>query len=404
MGKVFPQARRPVTGLHRVLFCSRMARFIRRSERVKKQHMKWIVGIAAVLLTVGAAVIPHGSREAGAQARAGAASAPGAGAPGSVTTKKTEQVRGFSLQLFDSTPEGAENYLKALDELGEMGCTWVNLVIAARQDNIKSEVVQFNEMNVPSEPNLERIVLKAKSLGMGVMLMPIVLLNNAGPKDWRGVINPPSWDNWFATYTSFITRMARLSQKVDVDIFCVGSELLSTEPDRERWIDTIAQIRLVYKGKLTYSANWDHYDTAKGGPSFWDQLDYIGMNNYNELAHSPGASPADLAKAWAPIKKDILDFVAKQKKPFMFTEVGWHNLVNTIAQPWNYVAEGSIDLQEQLHAYESFVKAWQGVPKDQFMGAFVWEWRRGSKPDERGSYSLQGTPSLDVVKQWMTTR
>jgi len=375
---------------------------MRRSLYVRKystrQGWAWVLGVSAMVLTMVLTLVPGGVRAAGQSRGATAGATPPA------ATKKSEQVRGFSLQLFDSTPEGTENYLKSLDELADMGCTWVNLVIAARQDNVKSEVVQFNEMNVPSEANTKRIITRAKSLGMGVMFMPIVLLNNAGAKDWRGVIDPPNWDNWFASYTSFITRMARLSQSVDVDIFCVGSELLSTEPMRDRWIDTIAQIRQVYKGKLTYSSNWDHYDTDKGGPSFWDQLDYIGMNNYNELAKNPGASAADLAKAWAPIKQDILKFVAKQKKPFMFTEVGWHNLVNTIAQPWNYVAEGPIDLQEQLRAYESFVKAWQGVPKDQFMGAFVWEWRRGSKPDEHGSYSLQGTPSLDVVKQWMTTR
>ena len=295
-----------------------------------------------------------------------------------------------------------DGYLKAVDDLADMGCTWVNFSIAARQDNVHSESIALDWRNIPAEKDLERILRKAKSRQMGVMLMPIVLLNNSGSKDWRGIIEPPSWDNWFASYTTYITTMAALARSCDVDIFCVGSELLSTEPDRQRWLDVIAQIKAQYSGKLTYSANWDHYDGAKGGPKFWDQLDYIGMNNYNELADREGATIPELNKAWEPIKKDILNFVATQKKPFMFTETGWHNLANTIKEPWNYVAtEKKIDLAEQQHAFESFVETWGSVPNKQFMGAFIWEWRPGAKPEEAGSYSLQGTPSLEIVKKWM---
>jgi hypothetical protein len=316
---------------------------------------------------------------------------------------KTDQIRGFTIQLTSSQPEAAEGYLQAIDELADMGCTWVNFSIAARQDNIHSESIAIIWQNIPSQKDLERIFHKAKSRGMGIMLMPIVLLNNSGPKDWRGVIAPPSWDNWFASYTAYITFMARLAKSCNVDIFCVGSELLSTEPFRERWIDTVAQIKLNYQGKLTYSANWDHYDPDKGGPTFWDQLDYIGMNNYNDLASAPGAPLDELDKAWIPIKKNVLDFAARLNKPFMFTEVGWHNLKNTIPEPWNYVAQDPIDHSEQERAFQSFVDTWTGVPNKQFMGAFVWEWRPGGKPTDHGSYSLQGTASLDIVKKWMTS-
>jgi hypothetical protein len=313
---------------------------------------------------------------------------------------RTDQIRGFSIQLNGSLPELAEGYLKAVDDLADMGCTWVNFVIAARQDNVHSESIALVWQNIPSQKDIERIIRKAKGRGMGVMLMPVVLLNNAGSKDWRGVIQPPSWDNWFASYAMYITFMAKLARTCDVDIFCVGSELLSTETFRDKWVDTIAQIRLEFPGKLTYSANWDHYTV----PTFWDQLDYIGMNNYNELADRPGAQVGELNKAWGPIKKDILEFVAKEKKPFMFVEVGWHNLKNTITEPWNYVATGDIDLSEQERAFQSFTETWGSVPREQFMGAFVWEWRPGGKPEDHGSYSLQGTPALEIVKKWMSRK
>jgi hypothetical protein len=34
------------------------------------------------------------------------------------------------------------------------------------------------------------------------------------------------------------------------------------------------------------------------------------------------------------------------------------------------------------------------------MGAFIWEWYPGQKPDDKGAYSLQGTDSLKVVQDW----
>jgi len=313
------------------------------------------------------------------------------------------QIRGFSIQLTD--PNSKDAYIKAIDELADMGCTWLNFAVAARQENVKSEAISIAWQNIPSQKDIEQILRHARARGMHTMLMPMVLLNKAEKKEWRGVIAPNNWDNWFASYTAYITFMAKIAQKCDVTLFCVGSELLSTEPFRDRWADTIAEIKKHYKGKLTYSANWDHYHydeiKKRGGPAFWDLLDYIGLNNYHELADKPGATVQQLNKAWEPIKKDILNFVQKQKKPFLFTEVGWHNLDCTINQPWNYVAEGTINLNEQLRAYESFVATWSTVPASQCMGAFVWEWRPGSKPDDHGTYSLQGTPALEVVKKWM---
>ncbi len=353
--------------------------------------------IVLLALFAGAAGLAGSFLRAQSPAAAPATSAPaGLQAGHESVLKKTAQVRGFSMQLFKG---GRDQYIAAIDEMADMGCSWVNLSVSARQDNVHSAAISIVWQDIPSDDDIRRIILHAKARGMGVMFMPIVLLSNSGSKDWRGVIDPPSWNDWFASYDAYITYMARLAADCNVDIFCVGSELLSTETFRDRWQETIAQIRGVYKGKLTYSANWDHYEVV----SFWDQLDYIGMNNYNELGDT-GTPVSELDKAWEPIKKKILDFAAKEKKPFMFTEVGWHNLANTLNQPWNYVAEGKVDYNEQLRAYQSFVDTWKGVPREQFMGAFVWEWWPGSKYGDHGSYSLQGAPALDVVKKWMSTQ
>lgn len=383
--------------------------------------LSWTLPVAALLvagLVVGMIFAPATCTAAGGSEQvvsvptaiaAAPAGVGGSAAPAVETPReKVRQIRGFSMQLND--PAGFKKYIAAIDELAEMGCTSINFVIAARMDHVNAEAVKMKWQNLPSARDVERILKHAKSKGIYTILMPIVLLDKAGPKDWRGRIQPPDWNAWFDSYILYIVDIgATIAQRADVDLFVVGSELLSTEDQRAQWLRTIAAIKAKYKGKLTYSANWDHYDredpTSTGGPTFWDQLDYIGMNNYHELADGPGASVAQLNQNWKPVKEKILAFVKKQNKPFLFTEVGWHNLENTIKEPWNYVAVGKIDLEEQKRAYQSFVEVWKDVGTDQFMGALVWEWTPGvDGAKAHGAYSLQGTPALEVVKTWMKSQ
>ena len=56
--------------------------------------------------------------------------AAGAAPPATAPAKSHAQIRGFSIQLTD--PKGIDSYMKAVDDLAGMGCTWVNFVIAAR--------------------------------------------------------------------------------------------------------------------------------------------------------------------------------------------------------------------------------------------------------------------------------
>ena len=128
-------------------------------------------------------------------------------------------MRGFSMRLVTPSPEAVKNDLQAIDEIADLGCTWINLSINAYQDNVKSASISKWWTAMPKEADILAIMAKAKSRGMGIMLMPVVLLNNSGSKDWRGVINPPDWNNWFASYNWFITDMAKLAKKGDVDIF-----------------------------------------------------------------------------------------------------------------------------------------------------------------------------------------
>src|SRR5436853_410740 len=73
-----------------------------------------------------------------------------------------------------------------------------------------------------------------------------------------------------------------IAEKHGVDVFILGSELVSTESNVEEWRKTIDMVRGTFKGLVTYSANWDHYRDV----GFWSELDFVSMNCYYKLGEN----------------------------------------------------------------------------------------------------------------------
>jgi len=103
------------------------------------------------------------------------------------------------------------------------------------------------------------------------------------------------------------------------------------------WRQLITKIRQQYKGKLTYAANFDNYHNV----SFWDQLDFMGINAYFKLREWKSdsiASPLypELLASWQSIFQDIKNFqdTLKINKPVLFTELGYVYRKNCTLMPW----------------------------------------------------------------------
>ena len=307
-------------------------------------------------------------------------------------------IRGFSMQL--DNPRGLVRYEHALRHLRAMGCRWINFVINARQHDVHADNIHIDAQVSLTPEHLRQVLLYAHHLGIHTMLMPIILLNEATGDDWRGVIKPPSWKIWFTRYRRYISLAANWAQQAHVRIFCVGSELLSSEPFKRQWLRIIRMVRARFHGQLTYSANWDHYQYVH----FWPQLNYIGMNAYYDLSNAAHPTTAAVVAHWQRIKERIVKFSAQQHKPVLFTEIGWDNLDNTLAKPWDYVGTGLVNPRNQRIAYQAFVRVWRKMPVGTFAGAFIWEWLPGCKPTDYGAYSPQGEPALPLIQHWVSGR
>lgn len=311
--------------------------------------------------------------------------------------------RGAGMQI--QRVDWIDKYKESIDEMAAMGFDTVSLVIDTRMENGTTSLIWLDMRKTPTPEKLADLIQHAKKKNMRVILMPIVLLDKPEGNEWRGTLKPPYWPDWFNSYREMLIHFAWIAEQNKVDVLSVGSELVSAEKERTEWKKTIAAVREVYKGQLTYSANWDHYTSIP----FWDELDLIGMNSYYSLDEDPPGSNnhmknkvtvEKIVENWKYIQEDLLAFQKKMGKPLLFLEVGWCSLENAADEPWDYTKEDlPADAELQKRLYEGFFKSWHG---NAGLGGFiVWEWTPGEVKEDDKGYTPEGKPAQDVLKEWL---
>lgn len=307
------------------------------------------------------------------------------------------ELRGMTLQV-QSYWEGIpfEEYVV---EIAETGANTIGLSLPAFQENTSSNSLFIEYRKVPSVKRLKGLINLAHERGLRVVLMPIVLLEKPRPNEWRGKINPPDLDYWWKHYESYILFYAHVAAETKVEVFMIGSELNELEGQTRLWKQLIRKVRKVYKGQISYSANWDHYEHV----DWWGHLDLIGMTVYYNLAGDKEPTLDVLLKSWKPIKKKILAWQRDVgRKPILFTEVGWPNQVGCAREPWNYyVNEHKPDPVAQDNCFKAFFETWKG--EETIAGAMIWEWRNHPEQAvgmEDTSYVPKGKPAMNTIKEY----
>lgn len=290
-----------------------------------------------------------------------------------------------------------DKYKQSVDEIAATGADTVKFVVDSRMENGHTSAIWLDLRMTPTPDALGDLIRYAKGKGLRVILMPIVLLDKPVGGEWRGQIKPESWERWWDSYREMLTHFAWIAQGNGVDVLVVGSELVSTEPKTDEWKKTIAKTRETFKGKLTYSANWDHYS----GIGFWDDLDLIGMNSYWKLGDDKDVTVDQIKQNWKKWKNEVLGFVAKKNKPLMFLEAGWCSMSNAASEPWDYTTGDPVDYDLQKRLYEGFFETWYGEPR---LGGFsIWAWTPGDGTDEENErgYTPENKPAEKVLREWM---
>ena len=232
---------------------------------------------------------------------------------------------------------------------------------------------------------------------LNVMLKPQIWI-------WRGEftgnLSMNTEENWVKlenSYEEFILAYAQLAEEVNAEIFCIGTELEVFVQQRPLfWQELIRKIRAIYKGELTYAANWDEYPRVH----FWPLLDYIGIDAYFPLSDERTPTIEQLKEGWQPWKNKMMEFANNLDIPVLFTEFGYRSMDYTAKKPWlvDRSAQG-VNLEGQANAKTAIFQEFWG--EEWFAGGFVWKWfihhaEVGGENDNR--FTPQNKPAEDVIK------
>jgi len=293
-----------------------------------------------------------------------------------------------------STPSSDES-------LGLMSATGVNcvaVVVTEYQEYFNSTDIIATD-RTPSEASLRHAIRKAHGCGMYVMLKPhIDLIHGDGnSRSDIGFNSEERWDKWFANYLNFIDRYLKIAEEERVEFFCIGTELSFASTRKDFWKNiVIPHARKNFRGQILYAANWDEYDKI----SFWDGLDYIGIDAYFPLSNKDNPSIDELRAGWKNWLGGIAALQKKTGKPVVFTECGYCSIGSAARKPWEEPLTGTPNAELQANCYKAmFETFWD---KGWFFGVYWWNWNTYSDSGgiDNRRFTPQNKPALEYVKLW----
>ncbi len=235
--------------------------------------------------------------------------------------------------------------------------------------------------------------------GIAVMLKPQIWIRHG---EFTGTLKMNSEEDWQGletSYEDFILMYAQLAEETNSEIFCIGTELEQFVKHRPQfWNSLITKVRKIYKGKLTYAANWDEYTRTP----FWSQLDFIGVDAYFPLSEAKTPTISELREGWQKWKPSLAAISKEKKKPILFTEFGYRSMDFTAKKPWlvdRY--EEKVNLKAQFNATQAvFEEFWV---ENWFAGGYVWKWF--IKHDEVGGsennrFTPQNKPAQKIIAEY----
>ncbi len=286
---------------------------------------------------------------------------------------------------------------QSLEYMAATNTEYVAISVWWLQENLTTTQIYRKPDWTAIDKALAIAVAKAHELGMKVMLKPMVDPEDAYTQ-FRGDI--PSSPEWFDSYQAFITSYATFAQENHVELFCIGCEFKSTEKDETSWRQIIDEVKLHYRGPLTYAATFDSFKSI----TWWDHLDYVGIDAYFPLTNKNDPSTDELKQAWNRMANAIENWASTVKKPIIFTEIGYRSGDGNNIEPANWMAPLTPDMNEQLNSYSAALQTLWNRPW--FYGFYWWIWE--TDPNAGGfndaDFTPQNKPAELLLKNWYSTQ
>lgn len=345
--------------------------------------VRWLPSALALLVlgTSAPAAAQIDSHQALARRAAEARTTPARVAPPAhVDLGALDGIRGITVGPIESSQQPGRGYgtdytEALLDHLVQMDVNWVSVTPFGRIWSLASTDI-YMDFEAPYDENraaLRRFVSQAHARGIRVLLIPHLWVWNE--QGWRGEIDPGSdegWRDYQSSYHDFIVAWAHDAASMGVDAFSVGVECKSWSGRFGRvWWELIDDVRAVFPGPLTYSANWDEAENVL----FWDRLDFIGVNAFYPLADHGDASFETYAERALATRDRVEENAEVLGMPVLFVEVGYTSRLDAAVEPWLWpdgMTGVAYSEDEPARALEATFRAF--LPEPWFAGFFVWRY------------------------------
>ncbi len=192
-------------------------------------------------------------------------------------------------------------------------------------------------------------------------------------------------------------RLKFIEDKANV-IFLGGVGLGKTLERRGQWQQLIASVRQLYSGAVTYAGNWhSDYDRV----TFWDRLDFIGVDAYFPLADSAQAAPATISAGARGVAERLRQAAEHYRKPVILTELGYAARAGAWVEP--HTEGGDFSTEHQALAYRALFDALGRPPW--LRGIFAWKAfsaDRGGDSGTRADFRFLGRPAEAVLRDYFS--
>ena len=313
--------------------------------------------------------------------------------PGEMTLTEFQKGVNYTSWNADELSKDFSDY--SLLHLKDVGFNVIGIMVVQYMDDATKKTIYVNPNKTITDETLGYAINMTHALGMQVMLKPHVDLAD---EDMRS--NILASEEWFASYKKFILHYAEIAAKYNVELLCIGTELsnATTERWKAQWMDIIAEIRKIYKGKLTYASNFDDYDTI----SFWPEMDFIGIDAYFPLTDHANPTKEELVAAWTThadtLEKWLKD--AGLAKGVIFTEIGYDTIEGSNKQPYRVLptlTKYKESQDEQANCLDALLTVLSQRPW--FRGFYWWNYFPRSDIGALG-YTLRGKKGEKLATEW----
>lgn len=284
---------------------------------------------------------------------------------------------------------GSEPYGRAVAEAKALGATWISLTPFGRVLDLAPTGVDMS-FEAPFDENRAAVlaaIRQARAAGLKVLIVPHLWVESGG---WRALVDPGTdagWATWSAAYQRFAVAWAAVAAEGGAEMFAVGVEQRSwvTSSRAVSYVDVIRAVRAVYRGLVTYSANWDDAEDSV----ILGELDVIGVNAFFPLTERAGSSRAELVAGGERVRARMERLAARWRRPVMFAEIGYTTRRDPALRPWEWpdgMKNVVVDQAAQADAYFGLLAPMLSSPT--FAGFFVW--RVYADPDDVSQESEWG--------------